>query len=121
MASSSGAVTLLIQEAHDLPIQPKFTTFISSNREILSDLIHRYLLIIRRRSADFKDNQTTIYDKALLHLTDDGNDLTSAPAVLLFCKEYLGFDKEDIDETRMLLDRYSILPASLDQGKSISI
>ena len=118
MENSSDSITSLLQEAHDQPIPPKFTSYMTSHREILSDLINRQILLIRRRSADLNDSQITIYDKALLLLTRDGNDLTFQPAVYLFCKEYVGISEEDIEEAKLLLDQHSSLPNTMDQGKS---
>ena len=117
MAPSSDSISSLVQEAYDEPVPAKFTAFMDFNRDTLSDLISRHVRVLQRRKPDLEDHQLTIYDKALLHLTRNGNDLTFSPAVLLFCQEYLGIDEEDINETRTLLDQYTMLPTPIDQGE----
>lgn len=50
----------------------------------------RQISLIKSRSLAFDDGQVTVYDRALLELSQDGRDLADNGALELFVTEYLG-------------------------------
>lgn len=52
--------------------------------------LKRQISLIKSRSLAFDDGQVTVYDRALLELSQDGRDLADNGALELFVTEYLG-------------------------------
>ena len=50
----------------------------------------RRVELIKSRSQAFQDCHITVYDKALLILTRNGNKLNHPPAISFYCEEFLG-------------------------------
>lgn len=57
---------------------------------LLINALGRQISLIKSRSLAFDDGQVTVYDRALLELSQDGRDLADNGALELFVTEYLG-------------------------------
>lgn len=57
---------------------------------LLVHAVGRQISLIKNRSLAFDDGQVTVYDRALLVLSQDGRALTDHRALELFATEYLG-------------------------------
>ena len=54
------------------------------------DVIGRQLSLIKSRSQAFEDGEITVYDKALLVLSDNGNNARNLGALNLYLGEFMG-------------------------------
>lgn len=64
-------------------------------RELFNHVFEYHIGLIKTRSQSFEDCQITVYDKALLILTDNGSSLSHFGAIELFKDEILGIRKDD--------------------------
>ncbi|KAM5476991.1 hypothetical protein MauCBS54593_000262 [Microsporum audouinii] len=63
-------------------------------RELFNHVFEHHICLIRSRSQDLEDARITVYDKALLILTNNGSSLSHFGAIELFKDEVLGIRKE---------------------------
>ncbi|EFR02402.1 hypothetical protein MGYG_09082 [Nannizzia gypsea CBS 118893] len=63
--------------------------------ELFNHVFEYHIGLIKTRSQDFEDGQITVYDKALLILTDNGNSLSHFGAMELFKDEILGIRNDN--------------------------
>ncbi|KAK2877223.1 hypothetical protein FQN49_001322 [Arthroderma sp. PD_2] len=63
--------------------------------ELFNYVFKHHIYLIRSRSQAFEDAHITVYDKALLILTNNGNRLSHFGAIELFKDEVLGIRRED--------------------------
>ncbi|KAL2406462.1 hypothetical protein ABEF93_006652 [Exophiala dermatitidis] len=71
------------------------------NKQLFSTLIRCQLQLIKGRSPDFPDSQVTVFDKALVELTNNGRELETPAVVKFFCEHYLNIhDKTSAVETK---------------------
>lgn len=82
-------------------IDPTVHSFISSNRKAFLEVFSRRVSLIKSRSQSFQDCQVTIFDKALLELTQNGHVLISAASVYFFCKEFLAISSNASDSQKL--------------------
>ena len=84
---------------------------------LLYEVFDHYLALIKSRSQAFEDGHITVYDKALLHLSRNGNDLYNLGALELYLDEVVGISSrqhvEDLDE---LLNKHVALKTLLLQS-----
>ncbi|EER24528.1 hypothetical protein CPC735_058980 [Coccidioides posadasii C735 delta SOWgp] len=64
------------------------------NLGLFRDVFGNYISMIKMRSQAFEDGKVTLYDKALLILTANGNNLHNLGAIELFLDEILGVKKD---------------------------
>jgi hypothetical protein len=57
-----------------------------------SHVISRYIRILSQRSPDFSEGEMTIFDKALIAVTQEGMDVESSASILFYCEKWLGYD-----------------------------
>ena len=83
------------------------------------EVFSRQVQLLKSRSQAFEDAHVTVFDKALLTLTQNGNELESPAAIEYFCEEFLGIDTSgDAEAARKVLEDSVVLQAVLAQGKS---
>ncbi|KAL2444151.1 hypothetical protein ABEF95_015250 [Exophiala dermatitidis] len=71
------------------------------NKQLFSTLIRCQLQLIKGRSPDFPDGQVTVFDKALVELTNNGHELDTPAVVKFFCEHYLNIhDRTSAVETK---------------------
>ncbi|KAG9795981.1 hypothetical protein KCU88_g79, partial [Aureobasidium melanogenum] len=71
------------------------------NKQLFSTLIRCQLQLVKGRSPDFPDGQVTVFDKALVELTNNGRELETPAVVKFFCEHYLNIhDKTSAVETK---------------------
>ncbi|KAN0079066.1 hypothetical protein V8E54_005579 [Elaphomyces granulatus] len=58
------------------------------------DVINRQLSLIKSRSQAFEDGEITVYDKALLVLSDNGNNVKNHGALNLYLEEFIGIAQD---------------------------
>lgn len=84
-------VEILLAEALKVDqLDPVVANIISANQDAFFQTFQRRVEMIKSRSQAFQDCHVTVFDKVLLELTKNGNDLTEAASITYFCEEYLG-------------------------------
>lgn len=83
------------------------------------ELFSRHIQLLKSRSQAFEDGHITVYDKALLNLTRNGNNLENPHAIQCFCEDFLGIDTSGDQQTaqKALEDSLNIR-STLEQGRS---
>lgn len=85
------------------------------------EVFERHLLIVKSRSQAFEDGHITIYDKALLSLTQNGSDLHNVGALGLYLDEVVGIGRgESLEQMGEVLNKHIKVHALLGQGKPLS-
>jgi hypothetical protein len=98
------------------------TTFLNqpAQKILFSQIFTRQIELLKSRSQAFEDCHVTVYDKTLLTLTRNGNDLENPTAIVYFCEEYLGIHNYGSPvASRRVLQQSVTLPALLSQGKLV--
>jgi len=91
-----------------------------AQKTLFSQIFIRQIELLKSRSQAFEDCHVTVYDKTLLTLTQNGNDLENPAAIVYFCEEYLGIHKcGGPVASRRVLQQSVTLPALLSQGKLV--
>jgi len=85
-------------------IDPDIEVIISEHRGAFTSTFSRRIALIQSRSQAWKDNHVTVFDKVLLLLTRNGNELDTPAAIAYFCKEFLATpESTSLDEKRVAL------------------
>jgi hypothetical protein len=112
-------VDSLERSAYLNPIVEKFLQD-ATQKDLFFEVFARQANMIKSRMQSFEDCHITIYDKALLKLTDNGNRFDSVPAQEFFCEEYLGISKDGNPvEAEKILNQNVILKAIIAQGEDL--
>lgn len=69
------------------------------------DVINRQLSLIKSRSQAFEDGEITVYDKALLVLSDNGNNVKNHGALNLYLEEFMGIAQDS--ESQKMNDAFN--------------
>lgn len=109
-----------ISESSQLnPIVDKFLQD-PSQKDLFLEVFARQANMIKSRMQSFEDCHVTVYDKALLKLTDNGNRFDMEGAQEFFCEEYLGISKDGNPvEAERILNQNIVLKAILAQGMEL--
>jgi hypothetical protein len=87
-------------------------------KRLFLEVFSRHVELLKSRSQAFEDGHITVYDKALLNLTRNGNDLESPHAVQYFCEDFLGIDTlGDPQTAQKALENSIRIRGTLEQGK----
>lgn len=70
-------------------LDPCIEAFLTTNRSHFFLTFARRLDLIKSRSQAFEDCHVTVFDKVLLELTQNGDNLENPPAIHYFCEEFL--------------------------------
>ena len=104
------------ESSHLNPIVAKFLQE-SSQKDLFLEVFARQANMIKSRMQSFEDCHVTVYDKALLRLTDNGNRFDMEGAQEFFCEEYLGISKDgDPVEAEKILNQNVVLKAIVAEG-----
>lgn len=77
----------------------------------------RRIELLKSRSQAFEDGHVTVYDKALLILTRNGNELNHPPAIAFYCEEFLGIpNRASSGYKRSILESSMISHSARSQG-----
>ena len=104
-------------------LSPAISAFLKKpeQKNLFLEVFTRHVHLLKSRSQAFEDGHVTVYDKALLMLTRNGNNLHSPAAIQYFCEEFLGIDNSGNPEVaERVLEESIILKGVLGQGKSYS-
>lgn len=71
---------------------PALANFYSVNKMAFLQVFDRQIQLILRRSQLWEDREVSIYDKALLRLTQNGTDLDHPSAIQFYCEQFLGLN-----------------------------
>lgn len=83
-------------------------------------VLERHLSLIKSRSQAFEDGHVTVYDKALLSLTQNGSDLHNMGALELYLDEVVGIGRGDsVEQMGKVLERHIQVNVFLSQGRLI--
>ncbi|RMD44950.1 hypothetical protein DV735_g7, partial [Chaetothyriales sp. CBS 134920] len=85
--------------------EPHLDALLDANQEALAMLVRRQLGLIERRSADAADLQVTVFDMALVRLTEGGKDVEFMPALRFFVKEYMAMTEQELAKVPMCLHK----------------
>src|SRR5436190_5092925 len=80
---------------------------------LLYEVFDHYLALIKSRSQAFEDGHITVYDKALLHLSRNGNDLYNLGALELYLDEVVGVSGGHVEDLDKLLNKHVALKTLL--------
>jgi len=99
-------------------LNPTLATFLAEHKTLFQEILARQIHLIKSRSQAFEDCHITVYDKVLLALTKNGNDLETPAAIEYFCEEYLAINPNGVPaQNQKILQRSVALPLLLSQGK----
>ena len=120
----SEEVTELALEAQNVRTLNPAVAAMLDDQDKRKDFLHhmrRQIQRIQSRSQAFEDAHVTVYDKALLTLTHNGNMLDHPPAIEFYCDEFLGVSNisDQVFATRMLEQSVGV-PKLLTQGEQFS-
>ncbi|ETN42054.1 uncharacterized protein HMPREF1541_03993 [Cyphellophora europaea CBS 101466] len=114
--SPDNEVERLISEANQLhTMPPKMQRFLNTY-PLFTRVIARQVRMVTARSQDFDDCQVTIFDKALLVITRNGNDIGSAIPFQFFCQYWCDYDPAIASPTESMYDmaKFAVLPFDAD-------
>ena len=115
-------VAALVNEAQIDNMVPALVNFYSVNRLPLIQVLNRHIQVILNRSQAFESGQVTIFDKALLTLTQHGTNLDRPSAIQFFCVHYLSLPIEgDPGYGFEIINQAVRLQSVLRTGKDIQI
>jgi hypothetical protein len=112
-------VAVLVEKAQRTQsLGPAVHNFLNSHQNAFLGLFSRQIELIKSRSQDLRDAQITVFDKAMLTLTENPKCLMDPAAVKFFCEEYLNIDLGGpiTQMTGTLLQTVQV-PEALKQGK----
>jgi hypothetical protein len=94
----------------------------ANQKRLFLEVFSRHIQLLKSRSQAFEDAHVTVYDKALLTLTRNGNQLDSPAAIQYFCEEFLGIDTSgDPQVVRKALETSVNVRGTLGQGNHRSL
>jgi hypothetical protein len=117
-------VPQLVAKAQVADLSPAISACLrnSKQKRLLLDVFSRHIELLKSRSQAFEDGHITVYDKALLNLTRNGNDLESPHAIQYFCEDFLGIDTSgDLQTAQRALENSINIQGALEQGKHCNI
>ena len=89
---------------------------------LLYDVFEHYLALIKSRSQAFEDGHITVYDKALLRLSRNGNDVYNLGALELYLDEVVGVARGPrVEKLDNLLNKHVALKTLLLHSMLYSI
>lgn len=90
---TSGALAevdvLFAQAQKTTQLDPQIEALVTFARGEFFLTFARRVNLIRSRSQAFQDCRVTVFDKVLLRLTQNGDNLENAAAITYFCEEFL--------------------------------
>lgn len=87
---------------------------------LLLDALRRHIALVKCRSQILEDAQVTIYDKALLALTKNGEDPSDIGALELYLTEFLGIVPIlPVAQSHEVVSKHLELQSALDKGTSV--
>ena len=89
----SGEVNNLVDTAQrSQTLSPAVQKFLKASESSFFDVFSRQIELIKSRPQEFAHGQITVFDKALLILTEQPNCLKNPSAIKFFCEEYLNIN-----------------------------
>jgi hypothetical protein len=122
--SPGDEVPQLVAKAQVTPFSPAIFVCLQNpnQKRLFLEVFLRHIQLLKSRSQAFEDAHITVYDKALLTLTRNGNELDSPAAIQYFCKEFLGIDTSgDPQVAQKALETSIKVQDTLEQGKYRSL
>jgi hypothetical protein len=122
--SPADEVPQLVAKAQVTPFSPAIFTCLQNAKQkrLFLEVFLRHIQLLKSRSQAFEDAHVTVYDKTLLTLTRNGNQLDSPAAIQYFCEEFLGIDtSSDPPVVRKALETSIRVQGTLEQGNYRSL
>jgi hypothetical protein len=113
-------VPQLVAKAQIAALSPAISACLRNpeKKRLFLEVFSRHIELLKSRSQAFEDAHITVYDKALLNLTSNGNDLESPHAIQYFCEDFLGIDTSGDPQTaQKALENSISIQGTLEQGK----
>lgn len=86
--------------------------------DLFNEVFAHHISLIKSRSQAVEDGHTTVYDKALLILTQNGKNLNQMGGIELFKDEILGIrNSENIEAIQAMLGKNLALRTILSSGR----
>ena len=95
---------------------PAISSVLSTHKDIFLGVFGRQIQLLKSRSQAFEDAHVTVYDKTLLALTRNGNELETPAAIEFYCEEYLGIAPAGFGG-KEILEHVMALPFLMSQGR----
>lgn len=84
---------------------------------LFTKVFNHHVRLVKARPQELEHGHVTVYDKALMKLTDRGNDMFNKGAIALFLEEILGVSKNDcVDDLEVILKGNVALRFALLEG-----
>ena len=84
---------------------------------LFTKVFSHHLRLINARPQELEHGHITVYDKALMKLTDRGNDMLNKGAIALFLEETLGVSKDGhVDDLEIILKGNIAVRCALLEG-----
>jgi hypothetical protein len=112
-------IPILVQDARRIAtLTPALATVMTTHKQLILNVLNRQIRLIQSRSQELEDGQVTVFDKALLALTTNGNNLENPSALLFWCEHFLGIDnaRGPVDTPNVLQEMMAV-PTVFNQGK----
>ena len=108
---------LMAKTQQTTALSPGIAAYLANpdHKTLFLEIFSRNIQLLKSRSQSFEDGHITVYDKALLMLTRNGNDLESPAAIHFYCEEFLGCH---ISESA--LEAAVTVRSALGQGKTMN-
>lgn len=95
-----------------------FDAIVNDSPDAFFDGFSRKVELIRSRTQAFEVCHVTVFDKVLLALTKNGNDLNTTPAIAYYCEEFLGIPSGiSLSRKDEIVSHMLQIPAVLAQGE----
>ena len=117
--SPADEVPQLVAKAQVAALSPAISACLRNpeQRRLFLEVFSRHIELLKSRSQAFEDGHVTVYDKALLNLTHNGNDLDNPHAIQYFCEDFLGVDTSgDPQAAQKALESSTATQNTLEQG-----
>ncbi|KIX04319.1 uncharacterized protein Z518_05186 [Rhinocladiella mackenziei CBS 650.93] len=117
-----GEISVLVHKAQTVKsLSSAVSQFLDHHKFMFVEVLNRQIQLIKSRSQSLDDGQVTIYDKALLLLTHNGNELESPAAIHFYCEKFLGLNLDGkVSEVTKSLQASVKVPQLLDEGSALS-
>lgn len=110
--------TILTKASNVTQLDPALQPILVANRTAFIETFSRRVELIKSRSQAFQDSHVTVFDKVLLALTQNGNDLENSAAITYFCAEFLGITNHATSaQKEAILSNATIAHIALTRGE----
>ncbi|EXJ94177.1 hypothetical protein A1O1_02570 [Capronia coronata CBS 617.96] len=119
------SVLTMVEEANKTkalaPPVANFMTRNNGNKFAFLGLVRRQVELIKARSQDIRDGQVTVFDKALLQLSQDGRELDSPVVIRFFAEQFLGINMDPSGRSASAVEASRVLERAVQVGRGVKM